>query len=88
LIDVVITGMPDSANVPQLLEALVPLAVNFPPVTPEVPVQVSLPVNVKVAEVATPENMRPGWTTNLPFDTEHPSVPDAFTAPFAPCTPA
>jgi hypothetical protein len=75
-------GMPVLASCPQSLLLLVPVEVNVPPLTPDVPVQASLPVKVKVADVVPP-NRRPGATTNLPLDTVHPRVPEALTSPFA-----
>ena len=72
-------GIPVPARVLQLLLVLDPVAVNVPPVTPEVPVQVSVPVKVKVADVAVPPNVRPGATTSCPAETVHAALPDAST---------
>ena len=73
-------GIPDPERVLQLLLVLDPVAVNVPPVTPEVPVQVSVPLKVNVADVAVPPNIRPGATTSWPADTVHSALPDASTS--------
>ena len=71
-------GTPWLARSPQLLLVAVPVEVKVPPVTPDEPVQLSLPLKEKVAAEAEPLKLRPGEIVTFPLDTVHPRVPDAL----------